>query len=232
MRRTDIQRNSRPASHELFGGPEEKALLEARNGLLQFDEVLRLVDQSASGLRLRPSIIQRLQRLAIQDIYTCAGNYRTSPVNIQGTTHQPPPASDVSEQVEEMCEYVNTSWQRSPLHLAAYTMWRVNWIHPFAGGNGRTSRAVSYLVLCARLGYRIPGTRTIPEQIVANRQPYYEALDSADAAWSEGRLDTSLMEKLIEDMLAVQLSSVLEAASSEGTPAIRTMPSADNPAGL
>ncbi|MGA3027470.1 MAG: Fic family protein [Bryobacteraceae bacterium] len=230
MRRTDIQRNSRPASHELFGSLEEKALLEARNGLLQFDEVLRLVDQSASGLRLRPSIVQRLQRLAIRDIYTCAGNYRTGPVNIQGTTHEPPPASEVAEHVEEMCEYINVNRERSPLHLAAYAMWRLNWIHPFAGGNGRTSRAVSYFVLCARLGYRIPGTRTIPEQIVANRQPYYEALDSADAAWSEGRLDISLMEKLIEDMLAVQLSSVLEAASSEGTPPIRKPPEADTPA--
>jgi fido (protein-threonine AMPylation protein) len=226
MRRTDIQRNSRPASHELFTNLEEKALLEARNGLLQFDEVLRLVDQTAVGLRLRPSVVQRLQRLAIQGIYTCAGNYRTGPVNIQGTTHQPPPASDIAEFVEEMCEYVNANWERSPLHLAAYAMWRLNWIHPFAGGNGRTSRAFSYLVLCARLGYRIPGTRTIPEQIVANRQPYYEALDAADAAWAEGRVHTTAMEKLIEVMLAVQLSSVLAAASSEGA-LTRTKPADD-----
>ena len=70
MRRTDIQRDSRPASHELFSNPDEKAALEARNGLLQFDEVLRLIDQAKSGFRLLPSIIQRLQRLAIQDIYT------------------------------------------------------------------------------------------------------------------------------------------------------------------
>jgi hypothetical protein len=35
MRRADIQRDSRPASHELFSNPDEKAALEARNGLLQ-----------------------------------------------------------------------------------------------------------------------------------------------------------------------------------------------------
>ena len=40
-----------------------------------------------------------------------------------------------------------------------------------SGGNGRTSRALSYLVMCARLGYRIPGTHTIPEQIVAIGNP-------------------------------------------------------------
>ena len=191
--------------------------MEARNGLLQFDEVIRLVNEAQNGFRLKPSTIQRLQRLAIQDIYTCAGNYRTGPVCIMGTTHQPPAASEVAEYVEAMCEYVNENQERSPLHMAAYLMWKLNWIHPFSGGNGRTSRAVSYLVLCAKLGCKLPGTSTIPEQIVANRQPYYEALDSADAAWAEGRIGVSAMEKLLERMLAVQLSSVLEAAASEQT---------------
>lgn len=152
MRRTDIQRNSRPASHQLFTSAEQKVELEARNGLLQFDEVIRLIKQ---GFVLRPSILQRLQRLAIQDIYTCAGNYRTGPVSIVGTTHQPPLAHEVPEQVEELCEYVNTHKDRSALHLAAFVMWKVNWIHPFSGGNGRTSRALSYLVLCSRLGYKL-----------------------------------------------------------------------------
>jgi Fic family protein len=92
-------------------------------------------------------------------------------------------------------------------------MWRINWIHPFAGGNGRTSRATSYLALCVRLGYRLPGTVTIPEQIVAKRQPYYEALDAADAAWAGGMLDVSEMEKLIAGQLAVQLVSVHSAAT-------------------
>lgn len=215
MRRTDIQRDSRPASHQLYSNPDEKAQLEARNGLLQFDEVLRLIDDSRNGFKLRPSTLQRLQRLAIQDIYTCAGNYRTGPVFINGTTHQPPPASDVAERVEEMCEYVNQNGEKSPLHLAAYVMWRLNWIHPFSGGNGRTSRAVSYLVLCAKLGYRLPGTNTIPEQIVQNRQPYYAALDAADAGWTERRVDLFVMETLLERMLAVQLSSVLVAAASD-----------------
>jgi len=114
-----------------------------------------------------------------------------------------------------MCEYVNSNWDRSPLHLSAYVMWKLNWIHPFSGGNGRTSRAASYLVLCAKLGYRVPGTNTIPEQIVANRQPYYEALDAADAAHSRGTIDLAAMETLLEHALAVQLSSVLVAASTE-----------------
>ncbi len=215
-RRTDIQRDSKPASHQLFSSPDEKARLEARNGLLQFDEVLKLIDKSQKEpFKLRPSTIQHLQRVAIQDIYTCAGNYRTGPVCINGTTHQPPPPYEVSTLVEEMCDYVTDHWDQSPIHLAAYCMWRVNWIHPFAGGNGRTSRAVSYLVLCAKLGYRITGTLTIPEQIVANRQPYYGALDAADEAWAKGIIDVSKMESLLSDMLAKQLLSTYNAATGK-----------------
>jgi Fic family protein len=95
----------------------------------------------------------------------------------------------------------------------------LNWIHPFSGGNGRTSRAISYLVLCARLGYRLVGTETIPEQIVANRQPYYSALDAADAAYADGRIDVTAMEELLGQMLAVQLSSVLVDAAASSSPA-------------
>jgi Fic family protein len=213
MRRTDIQRDSRPASHQLFADAEQKAALEARNGLIQIDEVIRLIEGAKHGFELRPSIIQRLQRLAIKDIYTCAGNFRTGPVCIEGTSHQPPDPDTVSEHVEAMCEYVNTKWaSSSPLHLAAYLMWKVNWIHPFAGGNRRTSRAVSYLVLCARLGYGLPGTLTIPDQIVQNREPHYHALDAADAAWASGTVDVTVMEQLMAEMLANQLSSVIDAA--------------------
>ncbi len=218
-RRTDVQRDSRPDSHELFRDVDHKAFLEARNGLIQFDEVMRLIDAaSKSVFKLRPSTMQALQRIAIQDIYTCAGNYRTGPVVIHGTTHKPPPPSDVAHHVEEMCDYVNENPNHSPLHQAAYIMWRVNWIHPFAGGNGRTSRAASYLVLCARLGYRLPGTLTIPDQNVANRQPYYAALDAGDEAWSNGRVNVVVMETLLSDMLATQLLSVHQAASNTVPP--------------
>ena len=87
-------------------------------------------------------------------------------------------------------------------------MWRVNWIHPFFGGNGRTARAVSYLVLCARLGFRIPGTPTIPESIAAERGPYYRASQAADTAWADGRIDLSEMEALMTGLLAKQLLAV------------------------
>jgi len=118
--------------------------------------------------------------------------------------------------VEELCDYINESWDsHSAIHLSSYVMWRLNWIHPFTDGNGRTSRAASYLVLCLRLGYLLPGKKTIPDQIAENRSPYYKALEKADEYAREGKVDLSEMEHLLEQLIAKQLLSVLEDAGGD-----------------
>ena len=104
--------------------------------------------------------------------------------------------------VEEMCDYILDNWSKPAIHLTAYTLWRLNWIHPFTDGNGRTARAVAYLVLCVRLGYRLPGTKTIPELIAADKDPYYAALEAADAG------DLTVLEKLLAALLAQQLYDI------------------------
>src|SRR5208282_3379331 len=83
---------------------------------------------------LTPNLLLDLQRLVINQIYTCAGTFRDGPVKIAGVKHEPPHHSEVSRLVDGMCRYVNQSWGKSPVHLSAYLMWRVNWIHPFFGG--------------------------------------------------------------------------------------------------
>jgi len=69
-------------------------------------------------------------------------------------------------------------------------------------------------VLCVRLGYVLPGTTTIPEQISKNKDPYYQALETADKANATGKLDLTEMERLLESLLANQLVSVLDSARS------------------
>jgi Fic family protein len=111
---------------------------------------------------------------------------------------------------------VNDHWQEStPIHLAAYLMWRLNWIHPFADGNGRTSRIISYVVLSIRAGAVLPGTPTIPDQIVDNRKPYFDALDAADAACRKNKIDVSKMEELLASLLANQLANFYESVGGK-----------------
>jgi fido (protein-threonine AMPylation protein) len=199
--------------------PDEVAAIEARNGLAQFDRVVKLIDQSCSAtgprFRLRHSTILDLNRIAVDQIVDPPGAYRSVEIEITGSKHAPPTPRDLPLELDLMCEYVQSYWsEKSPLHLAAYVMWRLNWIHPFVDGNGRTSRAASYLVLCAKLGYRLPGTKTIPERIAENKTPYYHALDAADAAWkASGEVDVSQMERLLDDHLAAQLVEVHDRAA-------------------
>lgn len=175
--------------------------------------------------RLRPSTLIELDRLAVSGLVSSPGALRNDPIEIEHSVHTPPPHEDVPSYVDELCEYVTDQWgSSSAIHLAAYVLWRLNWIHPFEDGNGRTSRAASYLVLCVRLGYKLPGTRTIPEYIAADKKPYYLALESADSAWKKGVLDLSAIETLIKECLAAQLVGVVEDAS--GASVVADVPSA------
>jgi Fic family protein len=147
-----------------------------------------------------------------------AGTFRNTPVKIGGSLHQPPEAAFVSDEVQSMCEYVNDNWStKSAVHLAAYVLWKMNWIHPFADGNGRTACAISYVVLSIKLDSLLPGTPTIPEQIAAHKQPYYNALEAADREWANEKIEVSQLETVIEAMLSQQLIQAVKQASGEAT---------------
>jgi Fic family protein len=203
----------------LYRTAEEKRALETRNGAIQFLAVLHYASEWKNGeSQLTPETLLELQRLAINQIYSCAGTFRDDVVGISGVKHNPPDYKDVMGLVRDMCIYVNANWDKTAIHLASYLMWRVNWIHPFFGGNGRTARAIAYLVLCARLGFTLPGTKTIPDLIVAEREPYYQALRQGDAAWEAGSLDVSEMESLMSALLAQQLADIHRQATGKSDP--------------
>lgn len=169
--------------------------------------------------KLRPSTLLDLNRCAIDGLTAYAGVWRPAGIAIGESKHTPPGGHLVPELIEEMCDYVNDNWDKtSAVHLSALVMWRLNWIHPFTDGNGRTSRAASYVVLCAKAGSLLPGSETIPEQIVANRRPYYEALEAADAVYDSekkfSRKTVEKMENLLGAMLAKQLRGAFDEANS------------------
>jgi Fic family protein len=221
---SDEDRHSEALGQEIITDPEQRARQEIRNGARQFDFAVELIESSLQPekpFRLKPSTILSLNRLALEGIEGLAGVYRPVDIAITESRHKPPAPYLVPELVEELCEYVNTHWDRSPIHLASYVMWRLNWIHPFVDGNGRTTRITSFVVLCVRLGYRVPGTKTIPEQIARNKKPYYEALEQADLAYDKDkRVDVSAMESLLGTLLANQLAGVIHDAKSEQHPSV------------
>jgi len=212
------ERHSVAEQLELIADPDEKARREAENGIRQFNlaiEIIRThVKDKERHFRLRSGIILRLHKAALEGIHPLAGTYRNTPVSIGGSEHTPVEAFMVAEEVEHLCEYVNENWDKSAVHLAAYVLWRLNWIHPFADGNGRTARTVSYVVLSIKLDSILPGAPTIPDQIADDKDPYYRALETTDASLKNtGTPDIGELEKLLETLLAKQLVSAANEAT-------------------
>jgi Fic family protein len=212
------ERHSFAEQAELVGDPQEQARREAENGVRQFNVAIEIIrshiHDAERPFRLRSSTILQLHQQALAGIHPLAGTFRNTPVKISKSKHQPPDAIFVSEEVEDLCRYVNDHWEKDAVHLAAYVLWRLNWIHPFADGNGRTARAVSYVVLCIRMDSVLPGAPTIAEQIAGDKGPYYDALEAADGAWKEsGAVKLEAMENMLKGMLANQLYSAVQSAS-------------------
>jgi len=196
---------------------DERRQREIDNGFRQYDYAIDAINDFVGPERpfaLRPSLILELQHIAVEGIEPYPGRWRIGNVEISGSRHTPPGPHLVENLVTELCEYVNNCWhERTAFHLASFIMWRLNWIHPFSDGNGRTSRMLSYIVLCAKLGYVLPGSPTIPQQIEADRRRYFQALEAADEAIDgTGDYDFGAMEDMLKAMLATQLLNVTEEA--------------------
>jgi hypothetical protein len=63
-----------------------------------------------------------------------------------------------------------------------------------------------------KVGYELPGDKTIPDQISRNKNPYYEALEKADRAFAKDAIDLTNLERLIAAALAAQLADVHQKA--------------------
>lgn len=214
------QRNTTSAHVDVASDPDELARREAENGLRQADlalEVIRThVRDRERPFKLRSSLLLQLHEVAMKGVHPLAGTFRNSPVKIGGSQHQPPPHLSVADEVNDLCDYVNRNWcDRTAIHLCAYVLWKLNWIHPFADGNGRTARAVAYVILSVKLNSLLPGSKTIPDQIADDKSPYYDALENADLALKQrGEIDVSALEQMLSAMFAKQLLAAIDEAES------------------
>ncbi|MFL6313926.1 MAG: Fic family protein [Terriglobales bacterium] len=147
-----------------------------------------------------------LNYAAVSNISQFGGRYREEPIYVGN--HKPPHFKDVPNQMDRFFSVIHENWTiiDHPTILPAYALWRLNWIHPFIEGNGRTARAACYYLLCLRQGRLLLGTKIVPERIRENRQPYYDALQASDQAWTQGDFDVNQLAAYLGDLLKGQLS--------------------------
>lgn len=188
--------------------------LEISNGVRQYDLLRSLVLASVATQRpfLSSTIIKALNYHAITCLHTNAGEYR--PCEVTVGEYNPPAQHSVQALMDDFINFVNRTWETAdPVVLAAYVLWRLNYVHPFINGNGRTARAAAYFVICVALGGWLPGEIILPELIKRNRDDYVVALRKVDDSYRAGSLDLSPLHELLVALLQQQLSS---AASVDG----------------
>ena len=150
-----------------------------------------------------------LNYAAVANIAQFGGRYREEPIYVGN--HRPPHFKEVPNEMDRFFSVIHENWTvfEQPTLLAAYALWRLNWIHPFVEGNGRTARAACYYLICIRQRQLLPGKKIVPERIRQNRSPYYAALQAADRAWDLGNFDVSELEKYLARLLTAQLADAL-----------------------
>jgi Fic family protein len=188
--------------------PQLYARIQEQNLLRQYDLLTNCIEIGLiKGIEAFDKYtLWSLNAAAVANIAQFGGRFREEPVLVGN--HIPPHFDRVPNLVDQFISLIHENWEtlQYVTLLPAYALWRLNWIHPFIEGNGRTARAACYYLICLRLGGPLPGTKTVPERIRENRQPYYEALQEADRHWVKGQFNVDALAEYLKDLLAAQLS--------------------------
>ncbi|MGD0095326.1 MAG: Fic family protein [Terracidiphilus sp.] len=183
------------------------AKVQEQNLLRQYDLLLNCIEIGIKkGIEsFDKYTLWMLNHAAVANISQFGGRYREEPIYVGN--HRPPHYRQVPDKMDRFFSLIHENWtiHDHPTALAAYALWRLNWIHPFLEGNGRTARAACYYLICVKAGGLLPGKKIVPERIRENRQPYYEALKAADRAWDAGDYDLTLLTEYLSSLLKAQL---------------------------
>jgi Fic family protein len=163
-----------------------------------------------------PNVIalQELHRAGTFLLLQRPGAYRTIQVFVlrrDRENYTPPAPEAVQALTEAFVADIQKMWTgtATAVEVAAFALWRINWIHPFLNGNGRTARAFAYLCVCLRFGLMLPGTNTLIDLIMNDRAEYEAALAHADDTFEkQGEADLAPMEAYVDRLLRVQIASV------------------------
>ncbi len=199
----DLDRSESEASYKA---------LQVSNLDRQYDFLRSVVDASLATGRtyLSQTVIKAFNYHAIVCLHSFAGEFRQCEVTVGN--HTPPYWIHVQAEMDDFVNQINIQMRSAdPVLLATYALWRLNYIHPFINGNGRTARLVAYYILCLRFGGVLPGSVSLPELLRRQRgekdDPYVASLRAVDESYKSGTLQLAPLHNLIQSLIDEQLKS-------------------------
>lgn len=156
-----------------------------------------MMDYAADEARIDKALISEIHKIVVEGLSVghegdrTPGSYRGGSVSITGSSHTPPDALLVDELMEGLISFVNEQHRpKYDLIKAAIAHHRFVWIHPFANGNGRVVRVLTYAMLLRTI--LVQGQQRIinPTAVFCfDRKRYYDLLAIADLGTNEGMIE-------------------------------------------
>ena len=193
----------------MITSPDASPLIRNANIARQYDFLLEsiIVGIPQGPVAFDKPFLWALNHLAVANLNQFGGRFREEPVYLDHGQHTPPPFQHVDSHVDRLIDTIRQDWTQAPaIGLAAYVLWRLNWIHPFIDGNGRTARAACYFILCLKLGRPLSGKKILPQRIQESQDEYIKALQESDRAWETGQIDLSRLEVYIHQLVVDQIT--------------------------
>lgn len=177
------------AGKRVLGSPRE--IQEVRNAFAAYEAMEGWTPSSSKDLLAAHGLLMK-------GLVDDAGRYRRGGVGIvQGTkiVHLAPPAARVPGLVEDLLDWLKRT-ETHPLIASGVFHYELEFIHPFADGNGRMGRLWQTLILSRWK----PLLAWLPvESVIRDRQAdYYAALAAADKAG----VSTGFIEFILSALLA------------------------------
>ena len=149
-----------------IGGKALREIYEVVNHDKAFSYIHKCV---VEGKALDEGIVKDIHELLMENIFQ-GGIYRNVEVRITGAAHHPPSPNQMYIEIKNFYADLPYKSSYNPIELAAWTHAEFVRIHPFADGNGRTSRLI--------MNYQLMAHGFLPISIPKDsRLDYFDALE-------------------------------------------------------
>ncbi len=172
---------------------DEEEIAGYREALKMVSELYPFIDIKSNNILQLHGILYRFSSKGIGGHYKSAPNFISGRLPDGTITVRFTPLDPflVPDAMSSICESYNLAIDQGavdPLLLIPVFIHDFLCIHPFADGNGRTSRLLTNLMLL-KAGYEVGRYASIEDEIFKTVSTYYDALDASSKGWHEGNND-------------------------------------------